>query len=144
MDFSGTSYLPAYLTGKEIELVWDELGMMGVMVNMLAGRAAAQGTWAGCSNVKFKGGNSTALSQRWTKPLQQTTGQEKVEGRQEQTHRGAQGSGAHHLQGEDGGMAVAWPAEGDTLSLLQIPVGRGGRKQHPSFAFGLHDGQRLG
>ena len=138
MDFSGTSYLPACGTGKEIELVWDEVGRTGVMVKKPVGRAAVRGTWAGCSNVKFNGGKSKALPWGWSKTLQQKPeGQEKVEGRGEQVRRGAQGA-VEPTSFEERTGAWCWFGleKGRPRDSLQTPGGRGGRKQRPNFAFG--------
>lgn len=109
------------------------------MVSTLAGRAAFWGSWAGCSNVKFSGGRSKALSQGWHDPLRQKpAGQEKAEGSREGVRRGARGAAEPTSLEERTGARRRFGLEkGRPRDSLQIPSGRGGRKRCPSFAFGL-------
>lgn len=119
LDFGGTSYLPACGTGKEIELLWDEVDRNGVMVIVLAG-----------SCCRRAGGSPWSRSQM---DRREWMGWEQV-------HRCIPGAGVHSVQVEDGGTALLQPREGEALWLSAntwyLLSGRRGRKHCPSLALG--------
>lgn len=121
LDFSGTSYLPACGTGKEIELVCDEVGRMGWWSICWWAGLGFRGTWAGWRNGPT--GATWSSTEAKEKPCPRARvrpcsrnqrGTRKSMADRSGSGRGALGAGAHLARGEDRGTALVWLGEGET------------------------------